>query len=282
MPILTFGTGRTLLNAGRTRFALDLFPGAVTAAYGVRRLRRSYSGPCLRLRRTNDNAEMDFGFNSDNLLDVAAIAAWQSNDALLRTITQYDLNGTGKDITNGSAPNQPGFSFTALGAFGGPKFVAASSTSLGRAQDVLPTGAAPCTILTVSKRQALDVTETIVSVGANAAGQRPTLQSNTSQRALASYSGGVATAAINTWPVATGKAVAGRWDNVNNQVMVGGAVTSAAATALNIGATEFALGKNAGIASGFWNDAILECIVVADATIDWAGLQLNQERAFAL
>jgi hypothetical protein len=260
--------------------ALDLFAGAA-AAYSVRKLKRSYTGNCLRLRRTNDNAESDFGFTSTGWLDAAAIAAWQSDDALIRVVTWYDQSGNSKDMTMATALNQPSFSFTALASIAGPKFVSASSTRLARAQDLLATGATPCTLFTIARRQAVDATETMLSIGANVAGGRPTLQSNTSERALVSYSGGVVTSAVSSWPVTTTRAVAGRCDNVNNTALLNGVQTSVAAAALNVGSTEAVIGRSAGT-TGYWNDAILECIVYANATMDWTNLQSNQMGAFGL
>jgi hypothetical protein len=180
-----------------------------------------------------------------------------------------------------TAVNQPSFSFTAIASIAGPKFVSGSSTRLARAQDVLASGAAPCTLFTVAKRQAVDATEIMFSIGSNAAGGRPTLQSNTSERALVSYSSGVVTSAASSWPVSTARAVAGRFDNVNNTVLIGGVKTSIAATALNIGSTEAVIGRGAGTTT-YWSDAILECIVYANATMDWTNFQLNQVGAFGL
>jgi hypothetical protein len=49
---------RTTLNS--TSYVLDSLPAA--AAYSVRKLRSTYAGNCLRVRRSSDNAEIDVGF----------------------------------------------------------------------------------------------------------------------------------------------------------------------------------------------------------------------------
>jgi len=45
---------------------LDLYPGA-TVAYSLRKLRTAYSGSAIRVRRSSDNTEQDFGFDSSEI-----------------------------------------------------------------------------------------------------------------------------------------------------------------------------------------------------------------------
>lgn len=56
---------------------LDLYPDAY-AAYSLRKLRSDYSGPAVRVRRSSDGAEQDFGFDTDGTLDVSAVEDWLS------------------------------------------------------------------------------------------------------------------------------------------------------------------------------------------------------------
>jgi hypothetical protein len=51
---------------------LDLFPNAAVA-YSLRKLRNAYSGMAIRVRRSLDNAEEDFGFDSNGDLDGIAV-----------------------------------------------------------------------------------------------------------------------------------------------------------------------------------------------------------------
>lgn len=53
------------LNQGQKYF-LDMYPGA-SAAYSTKKLRSSYTGPCMRVRRDADNTEQDIYFNGLNL-----------------------------------------------------------------------------------------------------------------------------------------------------------------------------------------------------------------------
>lgn len=59
-----------------TGYLLDEYPD-VYAAYSLRKLRSDYDGPAIRVRRSSDNAEQDFGFVGDDL-DVAGIESWLS------------------------------------------------------------------------------------------------------------------------------------------------------------------------------------------------------------
>ena len=67
---------------------LDEVEGAV-AAYSLRQLDKDYTGSAIRLRRSSDNAEMDFGFDENGDLDIDAITAWQEEGRSLN----FDGNG---------------------------------------------------------------------------------------------------------------------------------------------------------------------------------------------
>jgi hypothetical protein len=51
---------------------LDLYPNAAVA-YSLRKLRTTYSGSAIRVRRTSDNTEQDIGFDSFGNLDTEAL-----------------------------------------------------------------------------------------------------------------------------------------------------------------------------------------------------------------
>jgi hypothetical protein len=53
---------------------LDLYPNAA-AAWSLRKLRSDYTGACIRVRRSSDNAEQDIGF-MNNVLDTATLLAF--------------------------------------------------------------------------------------------------------------------------------------------------------------------------------------------------------------
>jgi hypothetical protein len=82
---------------------LDLYPNAA-AAYSVRKLRTAYTGACIRVRRSSDNAEQDIGF-SGNDLDTAALLAFVGSGNGFVT-TWYDQSGNGLNLTQPTAGTQ--------------------------------------------------------------------------------------------------------------------------------------------------------------------------------
>jgi len=83
---------------------LDTYTGAA-AAYSLRKLRTAYSGSAIRVRRRNDNAEADIGFNVFGELDTVSLAAHcGSNDGFVKT--WYDQAST-NDATQTTTANQP-------------------------------------------------------------------------------------------------------------------------------------------------------------------------------
>ncbi|MEO5889017.1 MAG: fibrinogen-like YCDxxxxGGGW domain-containing protein [Ferruginibacter sp.] len=76
-------------------------------AVGLRQLRTDYAGPSLRLRRSTDNAESDFGFAGTDL-DIAAISTFLGASAGYCTIL-YDQSGLGNNIVQTNPSQQPLF-----------------------------------------------------------------------------------------------------------------------------------------------------------------------------
>ena len=84
---------------------LDTYTGAA-AAYSLRKLRTAYTGSAIRVRRSNDNAETDIGFNVFGELDTVSLAAHcGSNDGFVKT--WYDQSGNANDATQTTAASQP-------------------------------------------------------------------------------------------------------------------------------------------------------------------------------
>lgn len=83
----------------------DLSLGAPLFAFSVRRLRAAYSGNCLRVRRSNDNAEQDIAFFND-YIDTGALATFVgANSAYV--VTWYDQSGNGNNATQATTDRQP-------------------------------------------------------------------------------------------------------------------------------------------------------------------------------
>ena len=84
---------------------LDLYSGA-TAAYSVRLLKSTYVGKCLRIRRTSDFNEMDFGFVG-GYLDLAAVTAFVGLNSGFVVKWYNQLGNSSFDILQTTNSKQP-------------------------------------------------------------------------------------------------------------------------------------------------------------------------------
>ena len=75
-------------------------------AYSLRKLRAEYEGSAIRVRRSQDDAEIDIGFDSNGLLDTAAIATHCVNKNGFVT-KWYDQSGNSKDAVQATSTKQP-------------------------------------------------------------------------------------------------------------------------------------------------------------------------------
>ncbi len=83
---------------------LDTYSGA-SVAYSLRKLRSAYSGNCIRVRRSSDNTEQDFGF-VNNILDTASLLTFVGAGNGFVT-TWYDQSGNANNAVQTTAVNQP-------------------------------------------------------------------------------------------------------------------------------------------------------------------------------
>lgn len=82
---------------------LDIYPNA-EVAYSLRKLRKTYTGNAIRVRRSNDNAEQDIGF-IDNDLDTASLLSFVgANNGFVTT--WYDQSTNANNSTQATATNQ--------------------------------------------------------------------------------------------------------------------------------------------------------------------------------
>jgi hypothetical protein len=95
---------RSLIQTAVSAPFLDLYPGAY-AAWSLEKLRTAYSGNCIRVRRSGDNAEEDIGF-VDNYLDTAALLTFVGSGNGFVT-TWYDQSGTGLNFVQATLARQP-------------------------------------------------------------------------------------------------------------------------------------------------------------------------------
>lgn len=103
---------KLLPQIGRGALLLDGI--TANAAFGVRKLRTAYVGNCIRLRRSSDNAELDFGFVG-NVLDTAAISSWLGANTGF-VVTWYDQSGNGNNATQATITKQPSYVASSFGS----------------------------------------------------------------------------------------------------------------------------------------------------------------------
>ena len=84
---------------------LDTY-SAASAAYSLRKLKSSYTGSAIRVRRSSDNTEQNIGFDTDGGLDTSALLSFVGSGNGFVT-TWYDQSGNGKNALQTTASNQP-------------------------------------------------------------------------------------------------------------------------------------------------------------------------------
>ena len=105
MPRLGLGLGlaKPFITNGFVGL-LDLYPNA-SGAYSLRKLRSAYAGNCIRVRRSSDNAEQDFGFSSNVLNTASLLSFCGAGNGFI--VTWYDQSGNSRDVTQTTAADQP-------------------------------------------------------------------------------------------------------------------------------------------------------------------------------
>lgn len=119
-----------LLNAQeKDTLLLDDYPNAAMAC-SLRLLSSTYTGKCLKVRRSSDNAEASIGFVNNELDTVSLLAFVGANDGFVTT--WYNQNGSGGDNPNSvTAATQPQIvDAGSLVTVGGKPAIYALATSL--------------------------------------------------------------------------------------------------------------------------------------------------------
>lgn len=94
-----------LLFCNTPKQPLDVATGSA-AAYATRLVRTAYTGPCMRVRRSSDNAEADIGFTPTGELDTVALLAFTGVNSGFVTVW-YDQSGNARNAAQATAANQP-------------------------------------------------------------------------------------------------------------------------------------------------------------------------------
>jgi hypothetical protein len=107
LSTLAGGTGasRTTTSTPTLLGALDSLPAAAVL-YSLRRLRGSYTGPLLRVRRSGDNTSADIGTTIGGDLDATALASFCGASSCFVS-NWYDQSGNAQDATQAVTANQP-------------------------------------------------------------------------------------------------------------------------------------------------------------------------------
>jgi hypothetical protein len=100
-----FYVGRVAAVGGG--FLLDDYPNAA-AAYSLRKLKSSYSGSAIRVRRdSTGNAETDIGFDANGELDTVALKNHCRNNSCMVTTWYNQGDSASVDFTQTTAASQP-------------------------------------------------------------------------------------------------------------------------------------------------------------------------------
>ena len=91
-------------NIGRG-YILDFNPGAI-AAFSLRKLRLTYTGSAINVRRTVDNNTIDIGFDGSGNLDVRTLTTFCGSSTGCVT-AWYDQTGNNNHVTQSTLSSQP-------------------------------------------------------------------------------------------------------------------------------------------------------------------------------
>ena len=110
--ILNRHTGSPIMPAGQVSTLLDTYSG-VAAAFSTRKIRGSYTGSAIRVRRSSDNTEQDIAFDSNGELNTAQLLTFTGTSNGFVT-KWYDQSGNGRDMAQTTAANQPQISMNGV------------------------------------------------------------------------------------------------------------------------------------------------------------------------
>lgn len=142
---------------------LDTYPGA-SAAYSLRLLRTAYTGNAIRVRRSSDNAEQDFGFVS-NVLDTASLLTFCGVGNGFVT-TWYDQSGNAYNTIQTTAANQPQIVLSgAMLTTNGKNSIKFDGSNDFLATTGTPFSATSNTLIAVSKQDAISSYRRLFNIG---------------------------------------------------------------------------------------------------------------------
>lgn len=97
----------TVNNEGNPKlYLLDGNKNLVFSAYSIRKLSNSYTGPCIRVRRSSDNTEIDIGFNEYEQLDENTLLGFLNGSDGFVSVW-YDQSGNSINVSQSTTTQQP-------------------------------------------------------------------------------------------------------------------------------------------------------------------------------
>jgi len=87
-------------------YIIDAAKNEVIVAYSIRKLSNSYTGPCIRVRRSSDNTELDIGFDKYGELDESSLLGFLNNSDGFISVW-YDQSGRSRNISQSTTTQQP-------------------------------------------------------------------------------------------------------------------------------------------------------------------------------
>jgi hypothetical protein len=93
-----------IVGVQATSLLLDDYTNAAVA-YSLRQLRTAYTGNAIRVRRSSDNTEQNFGFIGGELDTASLLSFVGANNGFITT--WYDQSGNGLNLTQTAVLNQP-------------------------------------------------------------------------------------------------------------------------------------------------------------------------------
>jgi hypothetical protein len=100
------GTARSATTTPALTGPIDGVPGTL-AAYSTYRLRGTYLGPLVRVRRSSDNAERDIGAIWGGSLDTSTLSSFCPSPSSCFVSTWYDQSGNARDASQSDPVQQP-------------------------------------------------------------------------------------------------------------------------------------------------------------------------------
>lgn len=96
--------------------------------FGLRKIKQSYAGSLVRIRRSSDSTEQNIGFVSNGDFDSASFSSFVGGGTGYVT-TWYDQSGNGRNVTQSTTSKQPILTLNAMGSNNRPTITFATAAA---------------------------------------------------------------------------------------------------------------------------------------------------------